>query len=88
MNTIEYLQTLTSLLQQPKAAEILNKHCPYPEIYFGQIDIDDYTAFLNLYTTLNRIKGVKTSPIQHTGLNPAFTFTVTTPITIDFTYPA
>lgn len=85
MNTLEYLSTLINiLLKQPEASDILDNHGLDSEITFGQIGIDDYTEFTRLYGLLNRIEGIKTTPIKENenGLN--HNFAVTAPITIRF----
>ena len=85
MDTIKYLSTIINLLlQQPEAGDILDGHGLGSEITFGQIGIDDYTKFTRLYGLLNRIEGVKTTPIKETENGLGHDFTVTAPITIHF----
>lgn len=85
MDTIKYLSTIISLLlKQPEAGDILDDNGLGSETTFGQIGIDDYTAFTRLYGLLNRIEDVETTPIQEIEEGTGHEFTVTAPITIHF----
>lgn len=85
MHTLKYLSTIINiLLKQPEASDILDNHGLGSEITFGQIGIDDYTAFTRLYGFLNRIEEVETTPIKETENGLGHNFTVTAPITIRF----
>lgn len=86
METIKYLTTLTNILtNQPKAAEILDKHNLGLETTFGCIGINDFDSFMRLYGLLNTIENVKTTTIN-TIEEDGYDFTVTNPITIRFFY--
>ena len=85
MHTIEYLSTIINiLLKQPEANDILDNHGLGPEITFGQIGIDDHTAFTRLYELLNRIEEIKTTPIKEIENGLGCNFTITNPTTIRF----
>ena len=84
METINYLNTLTSILStQPKAAELLDHHGLGLETTFGCIGINDFDSFMKLYGLLNTIETVETTPIN-TIEEDGYDFTVTKPITIRF----
>lgn len=83
METINYLTTLTNMFSaQPKAAEILDQHGLGLETTFGCIGINDFDSFMKLYGLLNTIETVKTTTI--TIEKDEYSFTVTSPITINF----
>lgn len=85
MKTVKYLTTLISLiLQQPKIGTILDEDGLDPEINHGNIGIQDYTAFIDLYGLLNGIEEVKTTPIHEIENGIGHDFTMTAPITIRF----
>lgn len=87
METVKYLTTLVNLIaQQPKIGTILDEDGIEPEVTYGRIGIKDYTAFINLYSLLNGIKGVKTTTINEVNHGIGLDFTVTAPITIYFFY--
>lgn len=87
METVKYLNTLISLImQQPKIGTILDEDGLDPEINYGNIGIQDYHAFINLYGLLNNIGEVETTPIHEINNGNGYDFTMTTPITIRFFY--
>lgn len=87
MENTKYLNTLINLLtQQPKIGTILDEDGIDPEITYGRIGVKDYNAFLNLYSLLNTIKEVETTPIREVDNGIGLDFTVTAPITIYFFY--
>lgn len=87
MKTIKYLTTIISLiLQQPKIGTILDENGLDPEINYGNIGIKNHNAFIDLYTLLNNIEKVETTPIHEINNGNGYDFTMTTPITLRFFY--
>jgi hypothetical protein len=85
METVKYLTTIISLImQQPKIGTILDEDGLDPEINYGNIGIQDYHAFIDLYRLLNSIEEVETTPIHEINNGIGHDFTMTAPITIRF----
>lgn len=85
METVKYLTTIISLImQQPKIGTILDEDGLDPEINYGNIGIQDYHAFTDLYELLNGIEKVETTPIHEIDNGIGHDFTMTAPITIRF----
>lgn len=87
METVKYLHTIINLiLQQPKIGTILDKDGLAPEINYGNIGIQNYRSFIDLYELLNGIKEVETTPIHEINNGIGHDFTMTAPITLRFFY--
>lgn len=87
METVKYLNTIINLiLQQPEIGTILDEDGLDPEINYGNIGIQDYTSFIDLYGLLNSIEEVETTPIHEINNGSGYDFTTTAPITIHFFY--
>lgn len=87
METVKYLTTIINLItRQPKIGTILDEDGLDPENTYGQIEIKDYNALINLYGLLNGIEEVKTTPIHENDHDLGYDFTMTAPITLHFFY--
>lgn len=87
METVKYLTTIINLItRQPKIGIILDEDGLDPETSYGQINIYNYDAFIRLYSLLNGIEEVETTPIHEIEDNIGYDFTVTAPTTIHFRY--
>lgn len=85
METVKYLTTIINLIaQQPEIGTILDDDGINPEINHGQIGLTNYDSLTRLYSLLNNINGVETTPIRELENGQGHDFTVTTPITINF----
>ncbi len=85
METVKYLNTIISLiLQQPKIGTILDEDGLDPEINYGNIGIQNYRSFIDLYKLLNDIEEVETTPIHEINNGIGHDFTMTAPITLRF----
>lgn len=85
METVKYLNTIINLItRQPKIGTILDEDGIDPEINYGNIGIQNYNAFIDLYGLLNSIEKVETTPIHNINNGNGYDFTMTAPITLHF----
>lgn len=87
MNTIHYLTSIINLLQKaPEAQEIIDTQGLGEELTFGQIGFRDGVAFLKMYSILNSIEGVETTPVRevmHDGIKQ-YSFRLVSPVSLYF----